>query len=101
MTEPTATAGTGGGPGRFWSGLPTWGKVALAVPAVVLLALLPAGCGHSAAWQHGHDQGRQFGAESVSRGWSPESACRSVARGFDPDATINQDAYEGCLAALK
>ncbi|MGV1005978.1 MAG: hypothetical protein ACOYEV_14705 [Candidatus Nanopelagicales bacterium] len=86
----------------LWEGLPKRGKVGLlAVPAVVLFALLLGGCGHSSSWQYGHDQGRQIGAELVSKGFSPESACRSVARGFDPQANMNQDAYAGCLAALK
>ena len=90
------------GLGEFWAGLPARVKITIAaVPAATSLLLMSSGCGHSSSWQYGHDEGRQFGAEMVSKGVSPESACRSVARGFDPDATINQDAYEGCLAALK
>jgi hypothetical protein len=65
------------------------------------MLLLPGGCGHSESWQYGYNQGREYGPGSLSQGWSKESTCRSVARGFDPDATINQDAYAGCLAALK
>ena len=83
----------------FSARLPKSGKIALVViPAVVLLM---SGCGHSESWQYGYNEGREYGPGAVSQGWSKESACRSVARGFDPQVTLNQDAYEGCLAALK
>lgn len=88
-----AVAGVGG----FWSNL-SKRSLLVVVPAVVLLT---GGCGHSSSWQYGHDEGLKSGAVLVSQGFSPESACRSIARGFDPQANLNQDAYEGCLAALK
>ncbi len=86
----------------MWAGLPKWAKAALiAVPAVIVLMMMSGGCGHSDSWKYGYNEGREYGPGAVSQGWSKESACRSVARGFDPQAKINQDAYEGCLAALK
>jgi hypothetical protein len=78
----------------------TW-RVPKVLSAAIMMAALSGCGGHSASWKYGYDEGRDTGAELVSKGISPESACRSVARGFDPQANLNQDAYEGCLAALK
>ena len=93
----TSTAGRGG----FWAGLPKWGKVGLAaVPALLLLLLIPGGCGHSDSWRYGYNQGREYGAELLPLGISKESVCRSAAR--DGGSRVNtEEAYKGCLAGLK
>lgn len=86
---------------RFWAALPKSRRVAVAViPAVLLLALLPAGCGHSDSWQYGYNQSGEYGDELLPLGVSKESVCRSVSR--DGGSRVNTDeAYKGCLAGMK
>ena len=85
----------------FWAGLSKWSKVAvIAVPAVLLLLLMPGGCGHSDSWRYGYNHAGEYADELLPLGASEQSVCRTVAR--DGGSKVNTgDAYKGCLARLK
>jgi hypothetical protein len=96
----------------FWSGQPTVGRVAIVIASViatVVVALFFLGVafnlldvGHSESWQYGYDHSDSPAGIS-STGFSPESACRSIAgMGTRFDSTLDyNDVMDGCLAGLK
>jgi hypothetical protein len=75
-------------------------RVFLLASTAIVSSLMLGGCGHSDSWKYGYNQGGEYGAELLPLGISKESVCRSVARDGG-DRVNTDDAYEGCLAALK